>query len=278
MLSLLLVLLAGCDAFPAETPNVDITGNVGESEPPETSTQPKDETSDAPESETEGETETAPPTQSSTELRVLYLDNDKNGVNDYMIEVDFAAARSTEKVPFRLPDAENPSEDSFRTVSLYDLRSGEPKLVWYSNLCMGSQPRGGVALGKGGNIFSYYFDLYEYGEGRRLSISCYEYVSDIYGNQTYLPSLKMGSLVTNEISDEIWEADFAERHWATILNAVNTVDEMLYEAQILLDVTGTEPIYSTDQNRFTKQYSNRFDYRKLEACLDPSIQDSYIIK
>lgn len=276
-LALLLVLLAGCDAVPTQTTGADVTGEVGGSVPPETSAQPQDETTQAPESETEGETEQIPPTQSTDELRILYLDNDKNGVNDYRIEVNIAAASSTEKVPFRLPDAENPSEDSFRTVSLYDLRGSEPKLVWYSNLCMGSQPRGGVALGKDGNIFSYYFDVYEYGEGRKLSISCYEYVGDIYGNGTYLPSLKKGSYVTSEIPNDVWEDSFVERNWASILNGVNTVDEMLSEAEILLDVTGTEPIFSTDDNRFTKQYSDRFDYRELEACLDPEIQSSYTV-
>lgn len=277
MLSLLLVLLAGCDAAPSETTHADITGDMGDSAPPETSTEPQDETTDVPRSETEETPETEPPQEDKSELRVLYLDQDKNGVNDYKIEVDFAAARSTEKVPFRLPDAEAPKEDSFRTVSLYDLRSGEAKLVWYSNLCMGSQPRGGVALGKDGNIFSYYFDVYKYGEGRKLSISCYEYVGDVYGNQTYLPALKKGSYTTGEIPNDVWEADYVERHWASILNAVNTVDEMLYEAEILLDVTGTEPIFSTDQNRFTKQYSDRFDYRELEVCMEQAVQNDYIV-
>jgi hypothetical protein len=52
---------------------------------------------------------------------------------------------------------------------------------------------------------------------------------------------------------------------------------MLDGAEILLDVTGTNPIYSTDDHRFTKQYSFRFDHRDLEASLAEGIQDSYIV-
>ncbi len=212
----------------------------------------------------------------SEDLRVILLDNDKDGVNDFKIVVDIEAAKSTEKVPFRIPDLNAPSEDSFRTVSLYNLKDGGEKLVWYTNLCMGSEPRGGVAL-KNGGVFSYYYDIYEYGEGRKVSISCYEYVGDIYGNQTYQPKLKTGSFVTNEISDDIWADDFGERKSYSLRNAVDVLDDMLSDAEILLDVTGTEPIFSTDENRFTKSYANTFDYRDLEASLAEEIQDSFII-
>lgn len=240
--------------------------------------EPPPETTDGTEPPaTESTSEPDAPVDEPKGLRTLVLDNNKDGINDYKIVVDTEAAKSTEKVPFRIPDLDNPSEDSFRTVSLYKLTAEGETLVWYSNLCMGSSPRGGVAL-KNGAVFSYYYDIYEYGEGRRISISCYEYYSDLYGNGNY-PYLKMktGSYVTAEIPDEIWEDNFAERHSYELRNAVNTLDEMLDGAEILLDVTGTEPIWSTDENRFTKQYAFKFDYRDLEGCLAEEKQDSYII-
>jgi hypothetical protein len=75
----------------------------------------------------------------------------------------------------------------------------------------------------------------------------------------------------------MWEDHFEERHSYELRNAVSVLDEMLDGAEILLDVTGTKPIYSTDEHRFTKQYSFRFDYRDLEASLAEEIQDSYIV-
>ena len=208
-------------------------------------------------------------------LRVLLLDNNKDGVNDYKIVVDLEAAKSTDKVPFRLPDADDPQEDSFRTVSMYRLGDEGETLVWYTNLCMGSAPRGGVAL-KDGLVFGYTFDVYEYGEGRKVSIARYDYVGNPNGIG-FKPHADPGSFITNEISDERWADNFGERNSFTLLNAVNVLDEMLDGAEILLDVTGTQPIYSTDDNRFTKQYSFRFDHRDLEASLAEEIQDSYIV-
>ena len=207
-------------------------------------------------------------------LRVLLIDQNKDGKNDYKIVVDPEAAKSTEKVPFRLPDEENPSEDSFSTVRMYRLTAEGETLVWYTNLCMGSAPRGGVAL-KDGMVFGYYYDIYEYGEGRKVSISCYEYVGNAYGTG-YRPHANSSSFITAEISDEMWEDNFGERNSFSLRVAVDTLDEMLDDAEILLDVTGTQPIFSTDEERFTKQYSFRFDYRDLEGSLAEENQDSYI--
>lgn len=207
-------------------------------------------------------------------LRILLIDQNKDGKNDYKIVVDLEAAKSNEKVPFRLPDADDPREDSFRTVSMYRLNDGGETLVWYTNLCMGSAPRGGVAL-KDGMIFGYTFDVYEYGEGRKVSIARYDYVGNPSGIG-FQPHADPGSFITHEISDEMWADNFGERNSYTLRNAVNVLDEMLDGAEILLDVTGKEPIYSTDDNRFTKQYSFRFDYRDLEGSLAEEIQDSYI--
>ena len=195
-------------------------------------------------------------------------------MNDYKIVVDPEAAKSTEKVPFRLPDAENPSEDSFSTVRMYRLTEAGETLVWYTNLCMGSLPRGGVAL-KDGMVFGYTIDVYEYGEGRKVSIARYDYVGNPNGIG-FKPHADTGSFITNEISDERWEDNFGERNSFTLRNAVNVLDEMLDGAEILLDVLGKEPIYSTDQNRFTKQFSDVFDYRDLEASLAEETQDRYI--
>ncbi len=249
LLALLLLALVGCEEKPPiETP---------------------DETT--PSVETPDGTEEPIPEE---HFRVLLIDQNKDGVNDYKIVVDTEAAKSTEKVPFRLPDEENPSEDSFSTVRMYRVTEEGETLVWYTNLCMGSLPRGGIAL-KDGMVFGYYYDVYEYGAGRKVSISCYEYVGNAYGNG-YKPHANPSSFITNEISDEMWEDNFGERNSFTLRVAVNTLDEMLDGAEILLDVTGTEPIYSTDDNRFTKQYSFRFDYRDLEGSLAEEVQDSYI--
>ncbi len=251
ILALWLLALAGCDTQPPiETPE-ETTPTV----------------------ETPSCTEDPVPAE---HLRVLLLDNNKDGVNDYKIVVDPEAAKSTEKVPFRLPDEENPSEDSFSTVRMYRLNDESETLVWYTNLCMGSTPRGGVAL-KDGMVFGYTFDVYEYGEGRKVSIARYDYVGNPNGIG-FKPHADPGSFITNEISDEMWEDNFGERNSFSLLNAVNVLDEMLDGAEILLDVTGKEPIYSTDENRFTKQYSFRFDYRDIEGSLAEEIQDSYIVK
>ena len=252
---LLLLALASCGTEPsAQTPS-------GTDIPATQSTSTPDTSEDTP----------------AEHLRILMIDQNKDGKNDYKIVVDTEAAHSTERVPFRLPDAEDPQEDSFRSVSMYRLSDKGETLVWYTNLCMGSAPRGGVAL-KDGMVFSYYYDVYEYGEGRKLSISCYEYHGDIYGSNTYHPNLKHGSFVTNEVSDEIWAENFGERHSYELRNAVNVLDEMLDGAEILLDVTGKEPIFSTDEGSFTKQYADRFDYRDIEGSLAEEIQDSYIVK
>lgn len=237
------------------------------------------ETDAESQTETKNESETESPVGSETasgNVRVILLDNDKDGVNDFKIVVDRDAALSTEKVPFRIADIDDPSEDSFRTVSLYDLKDGTPKLVWYTNLCMGSAPRGGVAL-KNGGVFCWYYDLYETDGGKRISISCYEYGGgNIYGEISYVPRLKTGSFVSNDIAADRFE-DFGERNAFSLLNAVNVLDEMLYDAEILLDVTGTAPLFSTEEDRFTKSYAGRFDYRNLEASLDEENQGQYIV-
>ena len=219
-----------------------------------------------------------PPTSTddpAKNLRVIILDPNGDGKNDYRIEVDMDAARSMEKAPFRIADAENPSEDSFRTVSLYRLGADGDTLIWYTNLCMGSAPRGGVGLTKDGGIFTWYYDLYEAEGGRRVSLSVYEFGA--YGNSVGLtPDLKKGSAVTNIIPDDRWE-EYGERNEYALLVAVNLIDEYLSDAEILLDVTGTEPIFSTDGNRFTKQYADLFQYRDLEGSLAPENQDKAIV-
>lgn len=262
----LLFAAVGCDKEPpietpdcTEPPASESTSGTAETTPAESSSKP-DAPIDAP---------------IAKGLRIILLDQNKDGVNDYKIVVDTEAAKSTEKVPFRLPDADNPQEDSFSTVRMYRLSDGAETLVWYTNLCMGSSPRGGVAL-KDGMVFGYYFDVYEYGEGRKVSISRYDYVGNPSGIG-FRPHADPGSFITTEISDEMWADDFGERNSFKLRNAVNVLDEMLDGAEILLDVTGKEPIYSTDENRFTKQYSFIFDYRNLEASLSEEKQDSYII-
>ena len=208
-------------------------------------------------------------------IRIIILDVNKDGKDDYRIEVDMEAARSTEAVPFRIADAENPSEDSFRTVSLYRLGADGDTLIWYTNLCMGSAPRGGVGLTKEGGIFTWYYDVYTVEGGRRLSLSVYEFGS--YGNTVGLtPNLQKGSAATNTIPDDQWE-EYGERNEYTLLVAVNLIDEHLSDAEILLDVTGNEPIFSTDENRFTKQYANLFNHRDLEGSLAPENQDKAIV-
>ena len=285
LLSLLLLAAIGCGTEPdfEETLLVDFGGpyteteTLGETLPEETEPQDPSDT----ETETQAASETAAETEASASeetdrFRVIYLDNNKDGVDEFKIVVDFEAAKRTAPVPFRIDDIDNPSEDSFRTVSMYDLRGGEPKLVWYTNLCMGSAPRGGVAI-KGGSIFSWYYDVYESGDGVRVSLSCYDYgTSDLYGNISYRPLLKKGSVVTNVISAEDFET-YGLRHMHTLQYAVDVIEEKLNGAEILLDVTGTAPIFSTDDNRFTKSYWLGFDYRRLEECLAPENQDQYIV-
>ena len=253
LLALLLLVLSACGTTP----------------PPETT-----DGTEPPTAESSSEPDT-PVIDEPKGLRTLVLDNNKDGVNDYKIVVDTEAAKRTDKVPFRLPDEEDPSEDSFSTVRMYRLTEAGETLIWYTNLCMGSSPRGGVAL-KDGMVFGYYFDVYEYGEGRKVSISRYDYVGNPSGIG-FRPHADPGSFITTEISDEMWADDFGERNSFKLRNAVNVLDEMLDGAEILLDVTGTEPIFSTDDNRFTKQYSFKFDYRELEASLAEEKQDSYII-
>ncbi|MBO5305916.1 MAG: hypothetical protein J6B12_04050 [Clostridia bacterium] len=259
LLALVLLVLTSCsEKPPVETPDGTEPSATESSSEPETS---------APETE--------PPRDEEKGLRVIVLDQNKDGVNDYKIVVDTEAAKSTEKVPFRLPDADDPKEDSFRTVSMYRLTEEGETLVWYTNLCMGSAPRGGVAL-KDGLVFGYTFDVYEYGEGRKVSIARYDYVGNPNGIG-FKPHADPGSFITNEISDEMWADNFGERNSFTLRNAVNVLDEMLDGAEILLDVTGKEPIYSTDENRFTKQYAFKFDYRDLEGSLAEEKQEQYII-
>lgn len=263
------------DTGDAETEAADNTELVDGTEKPEPPDTEKDE--DETEKEAEKETESDGQDQTTEEgTRVILLDYDRDGVKDARVVVDLKAAKSTEKVPFRIADIENPSEDSFRTVSLYDLRQGG-KLVWYTNLCMGSTPRGGVGLSKDGAIFTWYFDEYAVEGGRRLSISCYEFgTMSVTGELVYAPRLKTGSVVTNIIPETDWE-EYGERHFYNLQVAVNVIDEMLYDAEILLDVTGTLPIGSTDENRFTKSYADKFDYRTLDKCLDAGNQSDYII-
>ena len=285
LLVLLMLAAVGCGA----DGNTEVT-ETRENGGPATETAETESESET-ETDTESQAETKTETQAETEavtdapavsdtvsgnVRVILLDNDKDGVNNFKIVVDIDAARSTEKVPFRIADIDNPSEDSFRTVSLYDLKDGTPKLVWYTNLCMGSAPRGGVAL-KNGGVFCWYYDLYETDVGKRISISCYEYGGgNIYGEISYAPLLKTGSFVSNDIAADRFE-DFGERYSHSLRNAVNVLDEMLYDAEILLDVTGTAPIFSTEEDRFTKSYADRFDYRELEASLAEENQGQYIV-
>ena len=254
LLLLSLLVLAGCGAQPS-------------GQTPSSTENPTTQSTSAPDTSENAPTEN---------LRILRIDQNKDGKNDYKIVVDVEAAHSTERVPFRLPDTDVPSENSFRTVSMYRLDDEGETLVWYTNLCMGSLPRGGVAL-RDGMVFSYYYDVYEYGEGRKVSISCYTYVGNAYGTG-YKPHADPSSFITNEISDDVWEDNFGERNSFTLRVAVDTLDEMLNDAEILLDVTGKKPIFSTDDNRFTKQYANRFDYRDIEGSLAEEIQDSYIVK
>lgn len=277
LLALLLLTAIGCGPHPdfKETAFVDYDGPFTETESLAETEVPSPETEAKVPTETEAETE-APIAKDTDGLRVVYLDNNKDGVNEFKIVVDTEAAKSTDAVPFRIADIDNPSEDSFRTVSMYDLRGNEPKLIWYTNLCMGSAPRGGVAL-KGGSIFSWYYDVYEASGGVRVSISCYEYgTADLYGNISYRPLQKNGSVVTNVMSVEDFET-YGLRHMHTLQYAVDIIEEKLNGAEILLDVTGTEPIFSTDSNRFTKSYWLGFDCRRLEECLAPENQDQYIV-
>lgn len=279
-LLLLALLLTGCgemtppDTGDAETEAANNTELVDGTEKPEPPDTEKDE--DETEKEAEKETESDGQDQTTEEgTRVILLDYNRDGVNDARVVVDLEAAKRTDKVPFRIADAENPSEDSFRTVSLYRLTEEGETLIWYTNLCMGSTPRGGVGLSESGAIFTWYFDEYAVEGGRRLSISCYEFGS--YGGTVGLtPNLKRNSVVTNIISDADWE-EYGERHLYNLQAAVDMIDEMLYDAEILLDVMGTLPIGSTDENRFTKSYADKFDYRTLDKCLDAGNQSDYII-
>lgn len=277
LLALLLLTAIGCGSHPdfKETAFVDYGGPFTETESlAETEAQAPETEAEVP-TETEAETDASAPEEPDG-LRVIYLDNDRDGVNEIKLVVDVEAAKKTDAVPFRIDDIDNPSEDSFRTVSMYDLRGDEPKLIWYTNLCMGSTPRGGVAL-KGGGIFSWYYDVYESGDGVRISLSCYDYGTvDTYGNVSYRPLMKKGSVVTNVMSAEDFET-YGLRHTHTLQHAVDIIDEKLNGAEILLDVTGTAPIFSTDDNRFTKSYWFGFDYRQLEKCLAPENQDQYIV-
>ena len=275
LLLLLSLLFAGCgevDPKTTETTDSETEGTADTNLADTTETLGNSETED----KTENETESDGQDQTAEEgTRVILLDYNHDGVNDARVVVDLEAAKSTEKVPFRIADAENPSKDSFRTVSLYRLTDEGETLIWYTNLCMGSTPRGGVGLSKNGAIFTWYFDEYAVEGGRRLSISCYEFGS--YGGTVGLtPNLKRNSVVTNVISDADWE-EYGERYFYNLQVAVNVIDEMLYDAEILLDVTGIEPIGSTDENRFTKSYGDKFDYRTLDKCLNADNQSDYII-
>lgn len=233
----------------------------------ETDTESQAETKTETQAETEAATDT--PAVSDTvsgNVRVILLDNDKDGVNNFKIVVDIDAARSTEKVPY------TPKDDSFRTVSLYELTpEGGETLVWYTNLCMGSAPRGGVALGSRG-LFVWYYDLYDqvHENGtQQLSIRAMK-----FGQDYRLISMAGGNIF--KVPSENIE-DFVGTNIHKLQTAAESINDILWDTEILLDVTGTEPIYSTDGNRITKEYVGPFTYEDFLTLYDEANQDSFII-